>query len=53
MSADFAHPLGRRILPRLNPGFKTTPPQPPAGMKVAARHRVYGGLGYLVIGSKT
>jgi len=53
MSADFAHPLGRRILPRLNPGFKTTPPSPPAGMKVAAHHSVYGGLGYLVIGLKT
>jgi ubiquinone/menaquinone biosynthesis C-methylase UbiE len=53
MSAGFKHPLGRRILPRLNPGFRTTPPPPPAGMSVAARHVVYNGLGYLVVGFKT
>jgi ubiquinone/menaquinone biosynthesis C-methylase UbiE len=51
MSADFRHPLGRRVLPRLNPGFRMTPPAPPAGMQVDARHVVYDGLGYLIVGT--
>ena len=52
MSDSFSHPVGRRILPRLNPGFRKTPPPPPVGTVEAAKHIVYDGLGYLVIATK-
>jgi len=52
MSETFRHPLGRYVLPRLNPGFKIAPPKPPVGMRMDARHIVYGGLGYLIAGTK-
>ena len=53
MSENFTHPVGRRVLPRINPGFKKTPPAPPDGAEVLARHEVYDGLGYLVVARKT
>lgn len=49
MSERFSHPIGRRVLPRMNPGFRKTPPPPPAGVKVLARYEVYSGLGYLTV----
>lgn len=52
MSANFRHPLGRRLLPRLNPGFLRTPPLPPAGLTEVVRHEVYQGLGYLMLARK-
>lgn len=52
MSKDFSHPIGRRILPYLNPGFKKTPPKLPVGVTKVNSHVVYGGLGYLVTGMK-
>ena len=48
MSERFSHPVGRRVLPRINSGFRKTPPAPPSGADVLARHEVYGGLGYLI-----
>ncbi|MDR1968850.1 MAG: methyltransferase domain-containing protein [Burkholderiaceae bacterium] len=53
MSETFRHPLGRYVLPRLNPGYKIVPPDPPAGMRVSTRHIVYDGLGSLVVGTKS
>lgn len=52
MSDEFQHPVGRRVLPRMNPGFFKTPPPTPAGLTELQRHVVYGGLGYLVVGQK-
>jgi ubiquinone/menaquinone biosynthesis C-methylase UbiE len=52
MSERFSHPVGRRVLPRLNPGFRKTPPAPPSGADVLARHEVYSGLGYLVVAQR-
>ena len=47
MSEHFRHPLGRHLLPRLNPGFLRTPPAVPAGLTEVRRHEVHRGLGYL------
>lgn len=47
MSARFRHPLGRHLLPRLNPGFLRTPPAVPGGLVDVRRHEVHRGLGYL------
>jgi ubiquinone/menaquinone biosynthesis C-methylase UbiE len=52
MDESFAHPIGRRVLPRINPGFKKIPPPLPASVTRATKHVVYGGLGYLVVGTK-
>ncbi len=52
MSERFSHPVGRRVLPRINPGFRKTPPAPPSSTDVLARHEVYGGLGYLVVAQR-
>jgi ubiquinone/menaquinone biosynthesis C-methylase UbiE len=52
MDASFTHPVGRRILPRMNPGFKKIPPPVPCGVAPATKHVVYKGLGYLVVGRK-
>ena len=52
MDASFAHPVGRRVLPRMNPGFLKMPPPPPAGLAQIARHVVYDGLGYLMVATK-
>ncbi len=52
MSERFSHPIGRRVLPRLNPGFRKTPPAPPSSTNVLARHEVYGGLGYLIVAQR-
>lgn len=49
---SFAHPIGRLVLPRINPGFKKIPPQLPANVTHATKHVAYNGLGYLVIGTK-
>jgi len=49
MSTRYRHPLGRRLLPRLNPGFRKTPPAPPPFLSETRTHEVYGGLGYLVV----
>lgn len=49
MSADYRHPLGRALLPRMNPGFLKTPPAIPSSLPEAKTHEVYGGLGYLVV----
>ena len=52
MDESFVHPIGRRVLPRMNPGFKKIPPQLPAGLTQTTKHVVYNGLGYLVVGTK-
>ncbi len=49
MSERYSDPIGLRVLPRINPGFRKTPPAPPQGAEVLGRHEVYGGLGYLVV----
>jgi ubiquinone/menaquinone biosynthesis C-methylase UbiE len=48
MSARFRHPLGRWLLPKINPGFVKSPPPVPAALTAVQRHEVYEGLGYLV-----
>ena len=52
MSERYSHPIGRRVLPRINPVFRKTPPAPPQGAEVLERHEVYGGLGYLVVAQR-
>ncbi len=52
MSENFTHPLGRMVLPRLNPGFLRRPPAMPAGLRGPVVHEVYDGLGYLVVARK-
>lgn len=52
MSERFHHPVGRRVLPRLNPGFLKTPPAAPDGLGEVQRHEVHHGLGYLAVASK-
>ncbi len=49
MSDNFRHPLGRRILPRMNPGFLKSPPQIPDMLVDVQTYEVYQGLGYLTI----
>lgn len=53
MSEEFTHPIGRRMLPRVNPGFNKTPPAVPVGVMNATKHVVYEGLGYLFLSTKT
>jgi len=53
MSPQFQHPLGRRVLPKMNPGFLKTPPKLPMGITNIVEHTVYGGLGYLVTCQKS
>jgi SAM-dependent methyltransferase len=48
MSERFRHPLGRHLLPRLNPGFLRTPPSVPQALTDVRQHEVHRGLGYLV-----
>ena len=52
MSPDFKHPIGRWVLPCLNPGFGCRAPAAPAGLADLSRHEVHGGLGYLMVGRK-
>lgn len=52
MSKDFRHPLGRFLLPHLNPGFLKTPPAIPHGVSDLRKYTVYGGLGYLNVAFK-
>jgi ubiquinone/menaquinone biosynthesis C-methylase UbiE len=52
MSENFRHPVGRSVLPRLNPGFMKIPPSHPLGVTRAVKHVVYDGLGYLVVSTK-
>lgn len=52
MSAAFKHPIGKRILPKMNPGFMRAAPCPPSGMIDIVKHEVYDGLGYLMVGFK-
>ncbi len=47
MSDRFRHPIGRRLLPKINPGFLRLPPPAPPGLVDIRRHEVHGGLGYL------
>jgi ubiquinone/menaquinone biosynthesis C-methylase UbiE len=48
MSSQFRHPLGRWVLPRLNPGFLRSPPPVPGGLADVRQHEVHRGLGYLI-----
>lgn len=52
MSDNFRHPVGRRVLPRMNPGFGRLPPSAPDCLVDVRRHEVYGGLGYFVVAMK-
>lgn len=52
MSGNFRHPIGRWVLPRMNPGFRKTPPPVPTTVTNVSRHEVYEGLGYLVVARK-
>lgn len=49
MSPNYSHPIGRWLLPKVNPGFKKTPPLTPAGLRDVVRYEVYRGLGYLCV----
>ena len=42
----------KRILSRMNPGFIKTRPAIPDGLSEVVEHTVYGGLGYLVVGTR-
>lgn len=53
MSQNFRHPVGRRILPHLNPGFLKTPPQIPNDVHAVKRYEVYQGLGYLMVARRS
>ena len=53
MSPEFQHPVGRRVLPKMNPGFLKTPPKLPMGISNIVEHTVYDGLGYLVTCQKS
>ena len=53
MSEGFTHPIGRRVLPRMNLGFNKIPPDVPLGVRSPAKHVVYDGLGYLFTSTKT
>ena len=53
MSESFRHPIGRRVLPYMNPGFRRVPPSPPAGLTGVRHHEVYGGLGYLYVATRS
>ena len=48
MRKPFLHPIGRRVLTRLNVGFLRSPPPVPAGLSVVREHVVHRGLGYLI-----
>ena len=48
MSENFRHPVGRRVLPRMNPGFRKSPPPVPGSLADVRQREVCGGLGYLV-----
>lgn len=52
MSENFRHPVGRRVLPRINPGFAKAPPPVPKSLVDVKRHEVYGGLGYLITATR-
>jgi ubiquinone/menaquinone biosynthesis C-methylase UbiE len=43
------HPWRAKVLQRLNPGYKRTPPPVPEGLINARCHEVCAGLGYLVV----
>jgi SAM-dependent methyltransferase len=49
MSEGYRHPIGRRLLPRVNPGFRKVPPVVPVCLSEVVRHEVYRGLGYLIV----
>ena len=53
MSESYTHPIGRRVLPRMNPGFNKIPPDVPLGVIKVNKHVVYDGLGYLFVSKKT
>ncbi len=53
MSQNFKHPLGRRVLPLLNPGFLKTPPNAPKDLCDIEQYEVYKGLGYLVVARRS
>jgi ubiquinone/menaquinone biosynthesis C-methylase UbiE len=52
MSPSYRHPIGRWLLPKMNPGFYKVPPPPPPGLRDLVRHEVYAGLGYLYVGRR-
>ncbi len=52
MDESFSHPVGKKMLPKMNPGFLRVPPEPPEGLTGLSRHVVYEGLGYLMVGHK-
>ena len=48
-----AAPTGwrRRVLERMNPGYKEPVPPPPAGVEDIAQHEVMAGCGWLMVGT--
>lgn len=52
MSKNFRHPVGRWLLPRLNPGYLKEQPPIPNHLENIRQYEVYKGLGYLIIGNK-
>ncbi|OIR09824.1 putative FMN-binding domain protein [mine drainage metagenome] len=52
MSEGFTHPIGRRVLLRMNPGLNKALPEMPVVVMNATKHVVYEGLGYLFLSKK-
>ena len=50
-----AAPTGwrRRVLERMNPGYKEPVPPPPAGVKDIVQHEVMAGCGWLMVGRRS
>jgi ubiquinone/menaquinone biosynthesis C-methylase UbiE len=48
MSEEFRHPVGRWLLPIVNPGFHAALPQIPSSLIDVRSYTVYNGLGYLI-----
>jgi ubiquinone/menaquinone biosynthesis C-methylase UbiE len=52
-SKSYKSEIRKKVLSMLNPGFRKTMPNIPAGLHETKLHEVYGGLGYLVVAKKT
>ena len=52
MSEHFKHPIGRWLLPKLNPGIYKPIPPVPAGLQDVKHYEVYNGIAYFFIGTK-
>jgi ubiquinone/menaquinone biosynthesis C-methylase UbiE len=51
-ASDYPEGFRRKMMVRVNPGFRKDPPHLPSGLQQVNQHVVYGGLGYLVVGRR-